>query len=117
VQRDGAPGVLAALAAVGVRLLIDDFGHQLSLARLGALPINAIKIGPSLADLAGNDARGAALIQAAADLSRDLHIDLSAMGVDEPGQLDFLQRIGCSRAQGDLYGPARTADTTWLSAG
>jgi diguanylate cyclase len=117
VQRDGAPGVLAALAALGVRLLIDDFGHQLSLSRLGALPINAIKIGPSLADLAGNDARGAALIQAAADLSRDLRIDLSAMGVDEPSQLDFLQRIGCSRAQGELYGPARTADTTWLSAG
>lgn len=117
VQRDGAPGVLAALAALGVRLLIDDFGHQLSLARLGALPISAIKIGPSLADLAGNDARGAALIRAAADLSRDLRIDLSAMGVDEPGQLDFLQQIGCRRAQGELYGPPRTADNTWLSAG
>jgi EAL domain-containing protein (putative c-di-GMP-specific phosphodiesterase class I)/DNA-binding response OmpR family regulator len=116
VQREGAPGVLAALAALGVRLSIDDFGHQLSLARLGALPISAIKIGPSLADLAGNDARGAALIQAAADLSRDLRIDLSAMGVDEPSQLDFLQRIGCRRAQGELYGPARTADATWLSA-
>jgi predicted signal transduction protein with EAL and GGDEF domain len=117
VQRDGAPGVLAALAALGVRLLIDDFGHQLPLARLGALPISAIKIGPSLADLAGNDARGAALIRAAADLSRDLRIDLSAMGVDEPSQLDFLQRVGCRRAQGELYGPARTADATWLSAG
>jgi predicted signal transduction protein with EAL and GGDEF domain len=117
VQREGAPGVLAALAALGVRLLIDDFGHQLSLARLGRLPISAIKIGPSLADLAGNDARGAALIQAAADLSRDPRIDLSAMGVDEPSQLDFLQRIGCRRAQGELYGPPRTADATWLSAG
>jgi len=117
VQLDNAPAVLAALAGLGVRLLIDDFGHQLSLARLGALPISAIKIGPSLADLAGNDARGAALIQAAADLSRDLRIDLSAMGVDEPSQLDFLQRIGCRRAQGELYGPPRTAEATWLSAG
>lgn len=117
VQREGAPAVLAALAGLGVRLLIDDFGHQLPLARLGALPISAIKIGPSLADLAGKDARGAALIRAAADLSRDLRIDLSAMGVDEPSQLDFLQRVGCRRAQGELYGPPRTAEATWLSAG
>lgn len=117
VQRDGAPAVLAAIAQLGVRISIDDFGHQLSLSRLGELPISAIKIGPRLADLAGNDERGAALIRAAADLSRDLRIDLSAMGVDEPNQLDFLQRIGCRRAQGELYGPPRTADSTWLSAG
>ncbi|HTV21893.1 MAG TPA: EAL domain-containing protein [Polyangiaceae bacterium] len=117
VQREGAPAVLAAIAQLGVRISIDDFGHQLPLARLGALPISAIKIGPRLADLAGHDARGAALIQAAADLSRDLRIDLWAMGVDEPDQLDFLQRMGCRRAQGELYGPPRTADSTWLSAG
>lgn len=117
VQTHCAARVLATVAALGVRLLIDDFGHQLSLAQLGELPIGGIKIGPSLADLAGHAGRGAALIQAAADLSRDLGIELSAMGVDEPSQLDFLQRIGCQRAQGDLYGPPRTAEATWLSAG
>jgi EAL domain-containing protein (putative c-di-GMP-specific phosphodiesterase class I)/DNA-binding response OmpR family regulator len=108
--------VLEGIAALGVRLTIDDFGHRLSLARLSELPIGAIKIGPSLADLAGTDRRGAALIRAAAHLSRDLSIDLSAMGVDEPCQLDFLQQVGCQRAQGELYGPARTAEATWLSA-
>jgi EAL domain-containing protein (putative c-di-GMP-specific phosphodiesterase class I)/PleD family two-component response regulator len=110
------PEVLERLSALGLRLIIDDFGHELSLARLSELPISAIKIGPGLADLTGSDERGAALIRAAAHLSRDLRIDLSAMGVDEPSQLDFLLRVGCQRAQGDLYGPPRSADTTWLSA-
>ena len=117
VELEGVPAVLDQLAELGVRLTIDDFGHQLSLARLSELPISAIKIGPSLADLAGNDERGAALIRATAHLSRDLDIALSAMGVDEPGQLDFLQQVGCARAQGELYGPPRTAEATWLSAG
>jgi EAL domain-containing protein (putative c-di-GMP-specific phosphodiesterase class I)/PleD family two-component response regulator len=116
VELAEVPAVLDRLSAIGVRLTIDDFGHELPLARLSELPISAIKIGPSLADLAGNDARGAALIRAAAHLSRDLCIDLSAMGVDEPNQLDFLQRVGCQRAQGDLYGPPQAADDTWLSA-
>lgn len=116
VELPGVATVLDRLSALGVRLTIDDFGHELPLARLSELPISAIKIGPALADLAGQDARGAALIRAAAHLSRDLCIDLSAMGVDEPCQLDFLQRVGCQRAQGDLYGPPQTADDTWLSA-
>jgi EAL domain-containing protein (putative c-di-GMP-specific phosphodiesterase class I)/PleD family two-component response regulator len=111
----GVSDVLDNLSALGVRLTIDDFGQQLPLARLSQLPISAIKIGPNLADLAGNDARGAALIRAAVTLSRDLDIDLSAMGVDDPAQLDFLLNVGVQRAQGDLYGPACTADTTWLS--
>jgi diguanylate cyclase (GGDEF)-like protein len=107
--------VLEELSALRVRLTIDDFGQELPLARLSQLPISAIKIGPNLADLAGTDSRSAALIRAAVTLSRDLDIDLSAMGVDDPAQLDFLQEIGVERAQGDLYGPARAADTTWLS--
>lgn len=110
------PRTLAELAALGVRLTVDDFGHRLPLARLSELPINALKIGPTLADLAGTDARGAALIRAAADVSRELSLALVAMGVDEPGQLDFLQRIGCERAQGELYGPARPPRASWLSA-
>ena len=110
------PRTLAQLAALGVRLTVDDFGHRLPLARLSELPISTLKIGPTLADLAGTDARGAALIRAAADVSRDLQLSLAAMGVDEPGQLDFLQRIGCERAQGELYGPARPARASWLSA-
>jgi diguanylate cyclase (GGDEF)-like protein len=110
------PRTLAQLAELGVRLTVDDFGHRLPLARLSELPISALKIGPTLADLAGTDARGAALIRAAADVSRDLRLSLAASGVDEPGQLDFLQRIGCERAQGELYGPARPARASWLSA-
>jgi diguanylate cyclase (GGDEF)-like protein len=110
------PRALEQLAELGVRLTVDDFGHRLPLARLSELPISALKIGPTLADLAGTDARGAALIRAAADVSRDLRLSLVAMGVDEPGQLDFLQRIGCERAQGELYGPARPARASWLSA-
>lgn len=116
IELPEVPGVLDRLCRLGVRLTLDDFGHALPLARLSELPISAIKIGPTLADLAGNDARGAALIRAAAHLSRDLRIDLSVMGVDEPCQLDFLKALGCKRAQGDLYGPPQTADLTWLSA-
>jgi EAL domain-containing protein (putative c-di-GMP-specific phosphodiesterase class I)/PleD family two-component response regulator len=113
---EGVSDVLERLSALDVRLTLDDFGQKLSLSRVSELPISAIKIGPHLGDLAGGDERGAALIRAAAALSRDLRIDLSAMGVDEPGQLDFLQHVGCRRAQGDLYGPARAAEATWLSA-
>jgi EAL domain-containing protein (putative c-di-GMP-specific phosphodiesterase class I)/PleD family two-component response regulator len=116
IMLDGVSDVLERLSALDVRLTLDDFGQKLSLSRVSELPISAIKIGPHLADLAGHDERGAALIRAAAALSRDLRIDLSAMGVDEPDQLDFLQHVGCQRAQGDLYGPARAAEATWLSA-
>ena len=109
------PRMLERLAALGVRLAVDDFGHRLPLARLSELPLSALNIGPTLADLAGNDARGAALIRAAADVSRDLRLSLAARGVDDPGQLDFLQRIGCERGRGELYGGARPAQSSWLS--
>ncbi len=103
-QQDDAERVIGELADVGVGVALDDFGvGQSSLARLGALSLESVKIDRSLLARIDTDEREATLLGAVFRLARDLTLPVIAEGVERPGQLSALRRMGCRQAQGFLF--------------
>jgi EAL domain-containing protein (putative c-di-GMP-specific phosphodiesterase class I) len=98
---------LRQLRALGVRIAMDDFGtgHS-SLSTLRTFPIDRIKIDRSFVHdlLSKNDSR--AIIQAVVQLANSLGLRTTAEGVETQGESDYLKRVGCTEAQGFLFGKA-----------
>ena len=101
---DGDDSVLAALASLretGVRLAIGDFGTgHATLANLGKIPVDAIKIAPTFVAGLGADARLTLLTRTIIDLGRTLGIEVVADGIERPAQRDELVALGCGLGQG-----------------
>jgi diguanylate cyclase (GGDEF)-like protein len=110
-------GALAALAALGVPLSLDDFGTGSSLVGLRRLPVSEIKIDASVTArlFDGPDTR--LIVKSLVDLVRALGIRSVAEGVESPDAAGALAAIGCDAAQGRYYcGPLDPgAATTWLA--
>jgi diguanylate cyclase (GGDEF)-like protein/PAS domain S-box-containing protein len=95
---------LGELQAVGVRLVLDDFGTgPSSLRYLKRFPIDAVKLDRSLVDGLGADAGHAAIVDAVLSMARALDVAVTAEGVETPEQLASLRGIGCPFAQGYLF--------------
>jgi EAL domain-containing protein (putative c-di-GMP-specific phosphodiesterase class I)/GGDEF domain-containing protein len=100
-----ADEVLAQLRALGVGLAIDDFGvGYSSLAQLRRLPVDELKIDKSFVLAMEEDPGAAAVVRAAADLGRDLSLDVVAEGVETPAVARRVRELGCQYAQGYLFG-------------
>jgi diguanylate cyclase (GGDEF)-like protein len=110
-------GALAALAALGVPLSLDDFGTGSSLVGLRRLPVSEIKIDASVTArlFDGPDTR--LIVKSLVELVRALGIRSVAEGVESPDAAGALAAIGCDAAQGRYYcGPLDPgAATTWLA--
>jgi diguanylate cyclase (GGDEF)-like protein/PAS domain S-box-containing protein len=102
------------LRALGVRIAMDDFGtgHS-SLSALRNLPFDKIKIDRCFVHelLSKHDSR--AIIQAVVQLASSLGIKTTAEGVETPGELDYLKRVGCTEAQGYLLSKPVPAKDVW----
>ncbi|QIL20965.1 EAL domain-containing protein [Thermomonas sp. HDW16] len=107
---DDAPRIsqtLNLLRERGVRAQLDDFGTGFSaLSYLHRFPIAALKIDRSfVADLNGDArAESVAVIRAIVALAGSLGIDIIAEGVETIAQRERLMELGCTYAQGFLYG-------------
>ncbi len=102
---------LAAIAALGVRLGVDDFGTgYASLPMLQRLRVGAVCIDRKLVAGLPADAERAGLAKALIALARGLNFDVVAKGVETPAQRDFLAEAGCRICQGELFAPAGPAD-------
>jgi EAL domain-containing protein (putative c-di-GMP-specific phosphodiesterase class I) len=98
---------LHAIRAMGVRLAIDDFGTGNSaVAYLKQFPIDVLKIDQSFVRGVAESSEDAAITSATIAMARQLGLRVIAEGVEEPGQMDFLRRHGCSEYQGFLFSPA-----------
>jgi diguanylate cyclase (GGDEF)-like protein len=101
-----APSIIDRLARVkglGVRVAIDDFGTGYSsLAHLRQLPVDAIKIDRSFIASIADSPAADAVIDALVELGRTLGLDTLAEGIEEVGQLRFLQERDCDAGQGFL---------------
>jgi diguanylate cyclase (GGDEF)-like protein len=96
--------VVHALTALGVRFSIDDFGTGYSsLAYLKRFSAHVLKIDRSFIDGLGRDAQDTAIVGATIALAEALGMETVAEGVEDPDQLGFLRRLGCSRAQGYYF--------------
>jgi diguanylate cyclase (GGDEF)-like protein len=98
-------GRMRALKDIGVGFAIDDFGISYSsLSHLKRLPLDQIKIAPSLIPNLTSDPHDAAVVKTIIDIARNLGMSALAAGVETPQQRDLLLELGCSRWQGRLFG-------------
>jgi diguanylate cyclase (GGDEF)-like protein/PAS domain S-box-containing protein len=97
--------MLSRTRALGVKLVLDDFGvGYSSLSYFRQFPFDKVKIDRTfIADmLESSEAR--AIVQAVISLGRGLNLEVVAEGVESHLQLAALTKQGCTHAQGYLFG-------------
>ncbi|HZO96234.1 MAG TPA: EAL domain-containing protein [Gaiellaceae bacterium] len=114
--------VLTALAALGVRLAVDDFGSgQWSFSYLRRLPIDVLKIDRSYVRGMTENGGDVALVRAAIDLGHNLGLEVVAEGVESAALQRLLEELGCDTLQGFHLGrpapPSALAGTGGPAAG
>ena len=103
--------VLHALHKMGVRIALDDFGTGYSsLAYLRSFPIHTLKIDSAFVRelMTRKDAR--AIVKTIIALAATLRMDTVAEGVEEPAQVNVLERYGCKAIQGHYMARPLTGD-------
>jgi diguanylate cyclase len=100
------------LRDMDVRLVLDDFGSGYSsLLRLRTLPLHSIKIDRRFVRDVDTNPESRRFLRALRNLSRDLGLAMVVEGVERPSQADVLRQLGCTYAQGHLFGrPAPPGD-------
>jgi diguanylate cyclase (GGDEF)-like protein/PAS domain S-box-containing protein len=102
---DRALRVLDELRAEGVHLSIDDFGTGYSsLAHLKRLPVEEIKIDREFVDGVDQTGDDRSIVGAVLNMAKALDLRVVAEGVETVDQADALIAMGCTIAQGYLYG-------------
>ena len=98
---EGAAIKLNKIAALGVKISIDDFGTGFSsLAYLKKLPISTLKIDRAFVkDMLTND-KDKQIVQSTIRLAHSLNIQVVAEGVEDQATFEALQKIDCDMAQG-----------------
>ena len=97
--------ILSKLRATGVSISIDDFGTGYSsMAQLRELPVDRIKIDRSFVTNMARQNRDALIVSAIVQLGLALGIQTIAEGVEDADVARMLLGLGCTTAQGWLYG-------------
>jgi EAL domain-containing protein (putative c-di-GMP-specific phosphodiesterase class I) len=108
---DEAVLVLQEFTKLGIHVEIDDFGTGYSsLSYLQRFPVECLKIDRSFVDDLDLRSDNAAIVRAIIGLGSSLGLTIIAEGVERQAQVEKLQALGCSLAQGYLYArpvPAR----------
>lgn len=103
--------MLDELYGLGLHLAIDDFGTGYSsLSALQQFPISTLKIDQSFVRDVVTSHDDATIVDTIIKMGQNLNMDVVAEGVEEEGQLNFLQNLGCTYAQGLLFGEPMSAD-------
>jgi len=114
-----ASEALSSLKALGVRLVLDDFGTGASsLSSLRTAPLDRIKIDQSfLRSALAERSRNRALLGALVTLATGLNMDVTAEGAETLEDLTVARKLGVSHVQGFLFGrPMSAADAMLLAA-
>jgi EAL domain-containing protein (putative c-di-GMP-specific phosphodiesterase class I) len=104
--------LLDQLYALGLHLAIDDFGTGYSsLSALQQFPISTLKIDRSFVRHISTNPDDATIVSTIVQMGRNLNMDVVAEGVENEDQLVFLQKLGCTFAQGLLFGNPMSSDS------
>ncbi|HEX6603462.1 MAG TPA: EAL domain-containing protein, partial [Sphingomicrobium sp.] len=95
---------IAALREDGATIAIDDFGTGYSnLARLRAMPLDRVKLDPSLiADIETSE-KARVIVQAVIQLIKGVECEIVAEAVETVAQADILRAMGCDTVQGYVF--------------
>ena len=101
---DGVLAEIAALRADGISIAIDDFGTGYSnIARLRAMPLDRVKLDPSLiADIHLSE-KARTVVQAVIQLIKGVGAEVVAEAVETVAQADILRAMGCDTVQGFIF--------------
>jgi len=95
-----ATGIIGRMRKMGVKLCIDDFGTGYSsLAQLQKLQFDVLKIDRAFVSKILQP-EGQALIVSIITMAHALGMRVVAEGVENKGQLNILEELGCDEAQG-----------------
>ncbi len=111
---------LEAIAELGVRLTVDDFGTGYAgLDYLRRLPVSGLKVDASYVAAIGRDPTGAALAATVVGLGKALDLTVVAEGVETAEQRDVVTELGVDVLQGFLLARPAPPDhvTRMVSAG
>jgi diguanylate cyclase (GGDEF)-like protein len=96
--------LLHELRALGIRIVMDDFGTGFSsLNYLRSFPFDKIKIDKSFVNDIAKGGESMAIVKAIIDLARALDIAVVAEGVETEEQLNRLVAEGCNAMQGYYF--------------
>lgn len=96
--------ILHELHALGIRIVMDDFGTGFSsLNYLRSFPFDKIKIDKSFIQDVSKGGDSIAIVRAIIDLARALKIEVVAEGVETADQLAHLVAEGCTEMQGFYF--------------
>ena len=96
-----ASEILEALAALGPKISMDDFGvGAASLEALQLLPFTELKIDRAFTAAMKSDVKAAGIVRSVLQMGRDLRIIVVAEGVEDEATLTLLRDSGCQVAQG-----------------
>ena len=98
---------IATLRTDGAHIAIDDFGTGYSnLARLRSMPLDRVKLDPSLiADIETSE-KARVIVQAVIQLIKGVECEIVAEAVETVAQADILRAMGCDIVQGFVFSPA-----------
>jgi diguanylate cyclase (GGDEF)-like protein len=106
-DRDQVLTIIESLRNVGVSISLDDFGTgYASLAQVDRVPLDRIKIDKSFISTIVKSDRTAEIVKSIAALGHSLAVPITAEGVESEQIRMALAKLGCSEAQGWLFGRA-----------
>jgi len=96
--------VLRELKALGVQLVLDDFGTGIaSLSHLKRFPLDRIKIDSSFVQGISGNSGDARIVQAIIAMGHSLNLTVAAEGVETREQAEFLRERLCDEMQGSYF--------------
>jgi diguanylate cyclase (GGDEF)-like protein len=99
--------VLAEIAALrddGATIAMDDFGTGYSnLARLRSMPLDRVKLDPSLIADIDSSEKARVIVQAVIQLIKGIDCEVVAEAVETVAQADILRAMGCDTVQGYVF--------------
>jgi EAL domain-containing protein (putative c-di-GMP-specific phosphodiesterase class I) len=112
----GIRRALVALARLGVRLSLDDFGTgESSLSRLRQLQFDELKIDRQFVTDVATDPTDRNIVRFATGLGHDLGSKVVAEGIETEAALEATAALGVDLAQGYLlHRPAAAGDVPWV---
>jgi diguanylate cyclase (GGDEF)-like protein len=111
---------IAALQADGATIAIDDFGTGYSnIARLRSMPLDRVKLDPSLIADIESDEKARVLVQAVVHLIKGVGCEIVAEAVETVAQADILRAMGCDTVQGYVFSAPMFEDEflAWVRSG